>query len=110
MNLNSLVTSQKFAIFGIMKDKHIDDVINIIGNSFDKIYLCQAKIERSLNVEILSQKFSNFNVQKCNTVKEAIDKALNETSAEAVVTVFGSNFIVGEAIEYLVWKKIYQTS
>lgn len=110
MNLNSLVTSQKFAIFGIMKDKHIDDVIDIIGNSFDRIYLCQAQIERSLDVEILSQKFSNFNVQKYNTVKEAIEKALSEASAESIVTIFGSNFIVGEAIEYLLWKKIYQTS
>lgn len=109
-NLNSLVTSQKLAIFGIMKDKHIDDVIDIIGNSFDRIYLCQAKIERSLDVEILSQKFSNFNVQKYNTVIEAIEKALSEASAESIVTIFGSNFIVGEAIEYLLWKKIFQTS
>ncbi|MFN4111264.1 MAG: bifunctional folylpolyglutamate synthase/dihydrofolate synthase [Ignavibacteria bacterium] len=102
-SLNSLVTKPKVAVFGIMKDKEINDTINLIENSFEKIYLCQASTERSLNVNLLSEKFSNSKVEKFDSVEGAIEKALTEP--DKIIAIFGSNYIVGEAIEYLRRKK-----
>lgn len=104
LSLNYLLTKPKVAVFGIMKDKEINDTINLIENSFEKIYLCQASTERSLNVDLLSEKFSNSKIEKFDSVGGAIEKALKET--DKVITIFGSNYIVGEAIEYLGRKKI----
>jgi len=101
--LNSLVTKPKVAVFGIMKDKEINDTINLIEDSFEKIYLCQASTERSLNVNLLSEKFSSSRIEKFDTVEGAIEKALTEP--DKIIAIFGSNYIVGEAIEYLGRKK-----
>lgn len=109
-NLNNLVSQPEVAIFGIMKDKEIDEVVELIEKSFDKIYLCQAKTERSLDVNLLAEKFHKSSLEKFESVENAIDRALSEANSESVISIFGSNYIVGEAIEYLKWKKIYQTA
>ena len=99
-SLNKIVANRKVAVFGIMKDKEIDDVIDLIENSFEKILLCQAKIERAMNVEELATKFNQSKIEKLNSVKLALINALDRVSTDQAIVVFGSNFIVGEAIEF----------
>lgn len=108
--MNNLISQPEVAIFGIMKDKEIDEVVELIEKSFNKIYLCQARTERSLDVNLLAEKFHKSNLEKFESVENAIDRALSEVNSESVISIFGSNYIVGEAIEYLKWKKIYQTA
>ncbi len=107
LSLNSLIPYSKVAIFGIMKDKSIDDVTELIENSFDTIYLCQARIERALDVNSLAEKFSKSKIKKFPSVKLAIETAMKDVDKKNFIVVFGSNYIVGETLEYLKDEKIY---
>lgn len=100
-SLNKLLSSRKVAIFGIMRDKEIDDVIELIESSFDKIFICQAKTERSMKAVELAEKFEHSNVEIFTSVGEALNKAINKIPQDQTIVIFGSNFIVGEAIEFL---------
>ncbi|MCR4416593.1 MAG: bifunctional folylpolyglutamate synthase/dihydrofolate synthase [Ignavibacteria bacterium] len=100
-SLNKLLSSRKVAIFGIMRDKEIDDVIELIESSFDKIFICQAKTERSMKAVELAEKFKHSNVEIFTSVGEALNKAINKIPQDQTIVIFGSNFIVGEAIEFL---------
>lgn len=100
-NFNSLVKEKKIAVFGIMKDKEIDDVIELIQDSFDEIFICQAKVERALKAEELAKKFKSEKISSFSSVEEALKFVTNKFSKEYVIAVFGSNYIVGEAIEFL---------
>lgn len=106
-SLNSLIPNLKVAVFGIMKDKLIDDVIGLIENSFDRIYLCQARINRSLDVNLLAEKFSKTKIKKFSSVDLAIETAMKDINEKNFIVIFGSNYIVGEALEYLNDKEIF---
>lgn len=94
--------NSKIAIFGIMKDKQIDEIISKIENTFYKIILTQAKTERSLAVDILANKFNiKEKIFISKNVHQAIDMAFSISSKDELIVIFGSNYIVGEAIEYL---------
>ena len=101
LSLNKLIQNPKLAVFGIMKDKEIDDVIELIESSFEKIFLCEARIERSMNVFELAKKFKQSKIETFNSVETAVREALIKFLEDEVVVIFGSNFIVGEAIEFL---------
>lgn len=105
LSLNELVKTPKVAVFGIMKDKEIDNVISLIENSFEKIFLCQAKTERALDVKKLSTKFNKSKIEVFNSVELALEEAIAQSKNDFTITVFGSNFIIGEAIEFLERKK-----
>ncbi len=100
-NLNILVKENKIAVFGIMRDKEISSVVKLIEESFSKIFLCRARIERSMDVSDLSSKFSSKFIEKFESVEEALSNAINESLKDNAIVVFGSNYVVGEAIEYL---------
>jgi len=100
-SLNELVKGRKVAIFGIMKDKEIDDSVKMIEESFDKIYITQAKIERSLDANKLAEKFTPKKVEIFESVEMAIFNSLSTLEKDFTIVVFGSNYIVGEAMEYL---------
>lgn len=94
--------NSKIAILGIMKDKQIDEIISKIENTFYKIILTQAKTERSLAVDILANKFNiKEKIFISKNVHQAIDMAFSISSKDELIVIFGSNYIVGEAIEYL---------
>lgn len=99
-NLNSIIEGNKVAIFGIMKDKEIDSVIPLINKSFERIILTQAKTERSLDITILSEKFDKSKITLASDVETSIKHALVNLKADSIV-IFGSNYIVGEAISAL---------
>lgn len=104
-SLNELIKTPKVAVFGIMKDKEIDNVITLIENSFEKIFLCQAKTERALDVKELSKKFNISKIETFNSVELALEQAIAQSKDDYTVVVFGSNFIIGETIELLERKK-----
>jgi dihydrofolate synthase/folylpolyglutamate synthase len=100
-SLNELVKGRKVAIFGIMKDKEIDDSVKMIEESFDKIHITQAKIERSLDAKKLAEKFTPKKVEIFESVEMAIFNSLSTLEKDFTIVVFGSNYIVGEGMEYL---------
>lgn len=92
----------KIAIFGIMKDKEIDEIIPTIREIFHKIILTQAKTERALAIDLLAKKFNNDrHILISQNVHQAIHMAFSISSKDELIVIFGSNYIVGEAIEYL---------
>lgn len=99
-SLNSIAEGDKIAIFGIMKDKEIDSVVPLIEKSFNRIILTQAKTERSLDITLLAEKFDKSKITLASDVKTSIKHALVNLKADSLV-IFGSNYIVGEAISVL---------
>jgi dihydrofolate synthase/folylpolyglutamate synthase len=92
----------KIAVFGIMKDKEIKDSLKLIVETFDKVYTCHAKTERALNSsELMEQFVNNSKIVNGGRVDNAIQLAIQESNPEDFLVIFGSNFVVGEAIEYL---------
>lgn len=96
-----LSSENKIAVFGVMKDKEISDSLKLILRTFNKIYTCKALIERALNsLELAKQFDDNSKVVDGGEVDKAIGNAIKESKPEDIVVIFGSNFVVGEAIEY----------
>ncbi len=104
--VNDLDFKNKVAIFGIMKDKKVSDSINLIEKTFKKIITCQARTERALESSKLAARFSETSkIQDGQSVANAIKLAINDIEKVSAIFIFGSNYVVGEAIEYLeLWK------
>lgn len=99
-NLNSIIEVNKVAIFGIMKDKEIDPVVPLIQKSFNRIILTQAKTERSLDITVLAEKFDKSKITLASDVETSIRHALVNLKTD-LLAIFGSNYIVGEALSSL---------
>lgn len=96
-----LSSENKIAVFGVMKDKNIEESLELIQRTFNKIYTCKALIERALNsLELAKQFDDNSKVVDGGEVDKAIGNAIKGSRPEDIVVIFGSNFVVGEAIEY----------
>ncbi len=99
-SLNSIAVVDKIAIFGIMQDKEIDSIIPLIEKSFNRIILTQAKTERSLDITSLAEKFDKSKITLASDVETSIRHVLVNLKPDLLV-IFGSNYIVGEAISAL---------
>ena len=88
-------------VFGMVKDKDIDNIVKLLNPNF-KYYVCCAKIERSLNPDVLTNKMK-INKLDCKTyqsVEKALAAAKNNSSQNDVIFITGSCFVVGEALEF----------
>jgi dihydrofolate synthase/folylpolyglutamate synthase len=88
-------------IIGILSDKNIKEMIEIIEPIADIVIVTQSKNERACNPEKLEEFFSQeVNVTK--NVSEAIKHAKNITNKKDMILVTGSLFTVGEARDILI--------
>lgn len=91
----------KIAVLGVMKDKNIGESLELIQRTFNKIYTCNAHIDRALNSFDLAKQFeSNIKVINGGEVDNAISLVIERSNPDDLIVIFGSNFVVGEAIEY----------
>ena len=97
--LNSIKYDTLHVVFGIVSDKDIDDLVTLLPAAAT-YYLCAAAVPRALDVVSLSAHFSNHNhsFTSYDSVEHAYDAALNKASAEDVVFVGGSLFVVSEIL------------
>jgi dihydrofolate synthase/folylpolyglutamate synthase len=84
-------------LFGVMNDKNIDEMLELVKNSFTNIYFYEINYERAASIQLLSERGEKCNV-KFSVVKnleEFIRKQLKEDKDSCLV-VAGSMYLLGE--------------
>ncbi len=98
----------KILIIGFMKDKDIDQMLELLKGYAQDVILTQANSTRAINAEELSRKvisISNFsqNVKSYDNSKEALDAALEiakSKNSSTGVIVLGSIALAGEILQH----------
>jgi dihydrofolate synthase/folylpolyglutamate synthase len=91
------------AIFGVMQDKEVTNMVRLIKKHVTKWYATSPNIERSLSVENLTEVLSEIvteEVVPMKTIKEAINIALLGAEDELVL-IFGSFYTISEAFKII---------
>ena len=86
-------------VIGMVSDKNIESIIPLFPKNAT-YYFCKPNIPRGLNAAILSEKFKEFGYKGkvYATVSNAYEAALSKASAEDLIYVGGSTFVVAEII------------
>ena len=91
------------AIFGVMQDKDVSEMVQSIKKHVTKWYATSPDIERSLSAIDLTGLLSELvteEVVPTKSIKEAIDGALVESESELVL-IFGSFYTISEAFRVI---------
>lgn len=97
--LQHFVFKKLILVLGIMADKNIKGMMNIIVPIADKVILCTPHLDRAASTHLLSQLLDDYNVSyhQVEEVRDAIRYALSIAHPQDVICVTGSLFTVGEA-------------
>lgn len=89
-------------VFGMVSDKDVMPVLKLLPEKA-QYYFTQAAIPRALDAEILSEKGKSvgLNGSVYHSVKQAIESSINNMQYDDLLFIGGSNFVVGEALEFL---------
>ena len=99
---SSKVSGRAHVVFGMVQDKDITHIVPMLPTE-PKYYVCRAQIERAMDQEKLAAKMQEQGLS-CTTnpsVNEAIEAAKSAASADDVIFITGSCFVVGEALQTL---------
>jgi dihydrofolate synthase/folylpolyglutamate synthase len=95
--LKKLNCEQLYFVLGVVGDKDLDSVVPLLP---EKAYyfFTQASIPRAMNAEALAEKCATagLNGEIVATVNVAVQKAVNKASANDVVFIGGSTYVVAE--------------
>ena len=86
-------------VFGVVNDKDLDKILPLFPKNA-KYYFCKPNIPRGLDAEILQKKCLEFGLKGLlnNSVAMAYNKALEKASANDMIFVGGSTFVVAEIL------------
>ena len=89
--------SERILIFGVMRDKSINEMLLALDDNFDRIYVTQVNIERSATVEELVDIASSAGV-KVTLLKDPFSflKGFLKESNDRCLVVLGSMYLLGE--------------
>ena len=88
-------------VIGMVNDKDISAVLKLLPTEAE-FYFTQADIDRALDAEIMQKQAESFGLKGkvYLSVRQAIKSALNESLANDLIFIGGSNYIVAEALIY----------
>jgi dihydrofolate synthase / folylpolyglutamate synthase len=94
--------SRCFIVLGLMQDKKIDDVINILSPLGDKFFLVSVNPPRGEAPEKLAKKLNAHNKpsQTFGTVPEALQAVKQITNQDDLICITGSIFLIAEAKKF----------
>ncbi|MGI6718619.1 MAG: bifunctional folylpolyglutamate synthase/dihydrofolate synthase [Bacteroidales bacterium] len=100
--INNFNYNQLHIVYGSVNDKDIHKIVDILPENA-KYYLCKPNIPRGLDIEILSQKFKekNLNYRTFNSCGDALVSAMLLAHKEDIIYVGGSTFVVAEILELI---------
>jgi dihydrofolate synthase/folylpolyglutamate synthase len=95
--LKRLSYRQLFMIIGMVKDKDISGVLQLLPKNAN-YYFCQAAIPRALDANTLAAqaRAQGLKGEVTPDVNEAMEQARAKASAEDVIFIGGSTFVVAE--------------
>lgn len=93
--------NQLHIVFGMVNDKDINHVLEILPRNA-QYYFTQAAVVRALPSEELQKiaQSHDLNGSSYPSVKEAVKQAVYNATQEDFIYIGGSNFVVGEALEF----------
>ena len=96
-------------IIGMMRDKDVDDVLQLLPHHSADYYFTQARTPRAMEATLLSEKAQKYDLcgRPFSTVSEALKTVLAEADSRDIILVTGSNYVVGEV---LTWWHRYRRS
>ena len=98
-NINSTPHDQLHIVIGMLKDKDITTVLQLLPASAC-YYFCQPDLERAMSAEELSRQAEVFNLKGniFGSVGEAIENAKSNADPKDLIFIGGSTFVVAEAL------------
>jgi dihydrofolate synthase/folylpolyglutamate synthase len=91
-------------IFGVLKEKNIMDMIQIIHTICQMIIITRPLNERAadpgLVKDIAANFFQNEQILMTNSISEAIAKGLKKAKNDDIILITGSFYLLPESIEY----------
>jgi dihydrofolate synthase/folylpolyglutamate synthase len=98
--------NRKALLFGVMRDKAVDEMLNLVKDHFDEIHICQAKYDRALPVEDLSEIAGRLNI-KTIIERNPGDYLRNFEGREQkdCLVVMGSMYLIGDIKSELLLSK-----
>jgi dihydrofolate synthase/folylpolyglutamate synthase len=90
-------------IFGIMKDKDVDQILNLIKDFAKNLIAVAADTQRSLpSAELATQaKSIGIHAKNGGNVKNGVQMAINSASTGNVLLLSGSHYVIGEFLREL---------
>jgi dihydrofolate synthase/folylpolyglutamate synthase len=90
-------------VFGTVEDKDISKILNMLPKNA-QYYFCRADIPRAMDAEVLAKLANDAGLKGKDhgNVKNAVNNALQNASANDMVFIGGSTFVVAEALEVIV--------
>jgi len=87
-------------IFGLLKDKNLQEIVKIISPIAHQVIAVQAQSERSYTVETIKKEFhtQKISVKAFKTVKEGLIFSIKHYKKGQLLCITGSHFVVGEAL------------
>ena len=97
--LKGLECKKLYCVIGFVKDKNIDEILPMFPSEAHYIFT-QAGIERALDAEMLAAKAAEYGLQGevVRDVSKALEQAKALATAEDVIFVGGSTFVVAEIL------------
>lgn len=95
---------KRTAVFSILADKDIDQVLDIVKDQFDEWYIAPLHLPRGMDIDSLSRKLAEHNIENItcfNNIQTAFQAALAVSSENDRITVFGSFHTVAEVMATL---------
>jgi dihydrofolate synthase/folylpolyglutamate synthase len=98
--LDTLRFKRLHIVFGVVKDKSIDDILQILPHQAT-YYFCQARLPRALDAYELAKKANEVGLHGLviPDVNEAKNSALKNASEDDLIFIGGSTFVVAEINE-----------
>ncbi len=89
--------SKRVLLFGVMKDKAVDEMLELASGIFDEIHLCRARYERALPAEELASIAEKHNLKGIieNNPSEFVKEFERREQNECLV-VTGSMYLLGD--------------
>ncbi len=105
-NLSDLsLTGRLHAVFGILADKDLASIVQIIAPKLASWHLVDTEGPRGQTAEQLQSRIAKLGIERnlfsCGSVDAALKSAQAQAVGEDAILVFGSFLVVGKLLEYL---------
>jgi dihydrofolate synthase/folylpolyglutamate synthase len=101
--LESLSLRNLLVVFGVMKDKRYEEMIQTLSGISAKLIAVRPKVDRALDAGLIteiSQKMG-MTVINAGSVRRGIGTAIKLARKSDTILVTGSHYVVGEALQAL---------
>ena len=98
------VSGRRIAVCGILADKDIEAIVQVLKESFDEWIVAGLTSDRALSTEALVERIAAQGVPvvaSASTVEAACEIAQTRSAPDDLVVVFGSFLTVGPALSWL---------